>query len=130
LIAVDASALARVLVEKGESGDAARRRLRGQALIAPSLVDAEVLSVLRGLCRSGKLPQARAQIALDLLASLPMQRAPLPPHLPRAWQLRHNYSAYDALYVAVAESADCPLLTCDSRLANGTGAHCPIDVIP
>jgi hypothetical protein len=56
LIVIDASALAKVLIEKGPSADAVRRRLADEALVAPSLVDAEVLSVLRGLTRGGKLP--------------------------------------------------------------------------
>ncbi len=130
MIVIDASALVKVLVEKSDSADAVRERLRGETLGAPSLVDAEVLSTLRGLTLSGKLPEQRAHTALSLLATMPLERAPLPAHLERAWQLRANYSAYDAFYVALAEFAGCPLITSDARLARGTGAICAIEVFP
>jgi predicted nucleic acid-binding protein len=128
LIVVDASALVKALVEKGESADAVRERLHGETLGAPSLVDAEVLSTLRGLTLGGKLPEQRAYAALSLLATMPLERTPLPAQLKRVWQLRANYSAYDAFYVALAESVDCPLITCDARLSRGGGATCAIEV--
>lgn len=128
MIVVDASALVKALVE-GRSGEKARARLRGEALVAPAHVDAELLSVLRGLRRAGKLTATDAQRALALGVRLPMQRVPLTGYVSRAWQLRDNYSAYDALYVALAESLESPLLTADARLANGAGARCPIEVL-
>jgi predicted nucleic acid-binding protein len=132
LIVIDACALVKVLVEKSDSADAVRERLRGETLGAPSLVDAEVLSTLRGLTLGGKLAEQRAHAALPLLllADMPLERAPLPAHLERAWQLRANYSAYDAFYVALAEFAACPLVTCDARLSRGTGATCAIEAFP
>ncbi|WP_250285844.1 MULTISPECIES: type II toxin-antitoxin system VapC family toxin [unclassified Frankia] len=128
MIVVDAGVLVKVLVEKSPSADAARERLRGEILSAPSLIDAEVLSVLRGLALGGKLPEHRASAALSLLAGMPLQRTPLPAHLARAWQLRANYSAYDAFYVALAELLECTLITSDARLSRGTGATCSIEV--
>ncbi|WP_131766489.1 type II toxin-antitoxin system VapC family toxin [Candidatus Protofrankia californiensis] len=130
MIVIDASALVKVLVEKSPSAEAVRKRLRGETLSAPSLIDAEVLSVLRGLTLSGKLPEQRARTALSLLAGIPLQRAPLPAHLARVWQLRANYSAYDAFYVALAELLDCTLITSDARISRGTGANCPVEVFP
>jgi predicted nucleic acid-binding protein len=128
LIVIDTSALVKILVEKSPSAEAVRKRLRGETLSAPSLIDAEVLSVLRGLALAGKLPEQRARTAVSLLARMPLQRAPLPAQLARAWQLRANYSAYDALYVALAEFLDCVLITSDARLSRGTGATCAIEV--
>ena len=41
--------------------------------------------------------------------------------LPRVWQLRHNFSAYDAAYVGLAEKLGAPLITRDGRLAAAPG---------
>jgi len=49
--------------------------------------------------------------------------------LDRAWQLRHNLSFYDGLYVALAEQLGTPLLTLDARLAKATAATAGIDVV-
>jgi predicted nucleic acid-binding protein len=129
LIVVDASVLVKALVEQSRTGEQVRARLRGELLLAPAHIDAELLSVLRGLSRASKLRVASARQALDLVARMPLQRAPLPGYLPRAWELRDNYTAYDALCVALAESVDSPLLTADARLAGGVGARCAIEVI-
>ena len=48
----------------------------------------------------------------------------------RIWALRHNLSAYDASYVALAEALNCPLLTADVRLAGAPGPSCPITLVP
>lgn len=127
MIVIDSSALVKVLVEKSASADAVRGRLRGEALAAPAHLDAEVLSVLRGLTHSGKLPVDRAEAALRLFGTMPIERVQLAAHVPRAWRLRANYSAYDALYVALAEAIDWPLITSDVRLSNGAGARCSIE---
>jgi predicted nucleic acid-binding protein len=128
LIVLDASALVKVLVEKSASADAVRARLRTEALVAPAHLDAEVLSVLRGLALGGKLPADRAEAALRLFRTMPIEHVQLAAHLTRAWQLRTNYSTYDALYIALAEAIDCPLITSDVRLSNGAGARCSIEV--
>ncbi|WP_322780462.1 type II toxin-antitoxin system VapC family toxin [Frankia sp. Cas4] len=128
MIVIDASALVKVLVEDSRSADAVRTRLRGETITAPSLIDAEILSVLRGLTLGGKLPEQRARTALSLLTTIPLQRAPLLAQLARTWQLRANFSAYGAFYVALAEFLDCILITSDARLSRGTGATCPIEV--
>jgi predicted nucleic acid-binding protein len=47
---------------------------------------------------------------------------------PRAWELRANLSAYDALSVALAEQLDAPLLTADSRLARAPGLRCVVEL--
>ncbi|MFZ2157769.1 MAG: type II toxin-antitoxin system VapC family toxin [Bradyrhizobium sp.] len=46
--------------------------------------------------------------------------------LPRVWDLRSHFTAFDAMYVARAEVLDAPLPTCDKRLAASprpSGAH-------
>jgi predicted nucleic acid-binding protein len=39
------------------------------------------------------------------------------PQLAAVWRMRNNRSAYDAAYVALAESLDASLITLDSRMA-------------
>jgi predicted nucleic acid-binding protein len=64
----------------------------------------------------------------DLL-DLPMTVYPTAPLLPRGWQLRDNLTAYDACYIALAETLGCSLLTADTRLEWASGTGCPIEVI-
>jgi predicted nucleic acid-binding protein len=49
--------------------------------------------------------------------------------LPRVWDLRNNITAYDAMYVALAEMLDAPLITRDKRLAASTGHHALIELV-
>ncbi len=87
-------------------------------VIAPQLLDAEVLSVLRSEVSRGNLTEAEALAILDDLAAWDVERVAHQTIIRTAWQYRHNVSAYDALYVAVAQTYNATLLTCDSRLAN------------
>ena len=72
MIVVDASVLTVALVDDGVDGDRARSRLRGERLAAPELVDLEVLSVLRGLVRSGQVLPRSASLAIDDLLAMPI----------------------------------------------------------
>jgi predicted nucleic acid-binding protein len=85
-------------------------------MVAPAVIDAEVLSALRGLERSRALPPTRAAVAVDDLRAAPVERYRLDPLLERAWSLRDRLNAYDALYVALAVELDCPLVTTDDRI--------------
>jgi predicted nucleic acid-binding protein len=92
-------------------------------LIAPELLDAEVLAVVRRAWLHGKLPTARARGALDDLADWQLRRLAHAPLLRTAWTFRHNVSGYDALYLAAGRLYDAPVLTADGPLARvrGTG---------
>lgn len=122
MIVVDSAAVVDALTMV-DGGDELRAVLAGGALHAPSLLDFEVVSALRGLTLGGKISAARAGEALADFDALPIERWPsAPPLRQRAFDLRENLSAYDAAYVVLAETLQCPLLTRDSRLAR-SGVH-------
>jgi predicted nucleic acid-binding protein len=89
----------------------------GAVLHAPYLLDAEVAQVLRRLEQARVLTATRAGEALDDLRALRLVRHAHLPLIERVWELRDNLSAYDALYVALAEALGAPLVTTDRRLA-------------
>ena len=99
------------------------------ALWAPHLVDAEVGHVLRRAVARGEVTPDAADEALFDLARFPLRRAAHVGLLDRAWALRENVSFYDALYVALAERLDEPLLTLDARLATAPGVAAEVVVI-
>lgn len=129
MIVVDASVVVTLLADDGDDGDAARRRVRGERLVAPHLLDVEVTSAWRRLAAAGHLDERRSQLALDDLRQLRVERIPHLPLLPRCWELRHTLTTYDAAYVAAAELADVVLLTADRRIARAEGPRCEIEVL-
>jgi predicted nucleic acid-binding protein len=130
LIIADASFLVMALGDDGADGARARDRLRGEELAAPHLVDVEVTSVLRRSVLNGTITVQRATQALQDLADLAIERVVHTTLLPRIWELRSNYTSYDACYVAVAELFRAPLLTYDARMASAPGARCTFEVFP
>ena len=126
MIVADASAVVAALLNDGP----ARQSLSSQPVHAPHLVDAEVLSVLRRLNLAGRLDQHLAEAMIEALAHLGIRRHGGTGLLFRIWGLRGNLSAYDASYVALAESLGCPLLSADRRLARAPGALCVIHLVP
>jgi predicted nucleic acid-binding protein len=130
LIIADASFLVMALGDDGADGARARDRLRGEELAAPHLVDVEVTSVLRRSALNGTITVQRATQALQDLADLAIERVIHTTMLPRIWELRSNYTSYDACYVAVAELFHAPLLTYDARMASAPGARCTFEVFP
>jgi len=87
-----------------------------QSLHAPHLLDVEVAQVLRRYVREKTITEQRGEEALEDLGDLPLNRYPHDFLLPRVWELRATLTAYDAVYVALAELLDAPLLTCDGRI--------------
>ena len=128
MIVVDCAALVDAL-SLAPGTEELRLFLATEDLHAPSLLDYEIVSALRGLTRSGQLSQDRALDLLTDFDDLPIQRWPPVDVLRRrAYQLRDNISAYDAAYVALAEALQCPLLTRDTRLTRATGHSAKIIV--
>ena len=130
MLVVDASVLAVALLDDGADGDAVRRRLHGETLAAPALIDLEVVSVWRGLARGGHVDARRVGLALDDLRYLPIERVEHTPLLARCWDLRDNLTVYDAVYVALAEVLEASLLTGDRRLARAAGPRCFVELVP
>lgn len=130
MIVIDASVMLELLLNTTVAPRVARRLFApGESLHAPHLLDIEVAQVLRRYCRAGELSYERGREALLDLTDMPLARYPHDLFLPRIWELRHNLSAYDASYVALAEALDAQLLTRDLRLASSTGHDADIDVI-
>lgn len=115
MIVIDASAMIEALVGR----DADPVLLDGLAgeIAAPHLLDTEVLSVLRGLTLGGKLDETDADDARSTYFAFNIARHEAQPLADRVWELRHQYTSYDASYLALAEALDAPLYTCDRKLA-------------
>lgn len=130
MIVVDASALLEFLLQTSLGTRVEARLFRGDdEFHAPHLVDVEVTQGLRRLVRTGEVSAARAAEAIADLASLDLHRHPHLDLLTRAWQLRDNVTAYDAMYVALGEALDAPVVTCDQPLAKSPGHRARIEVV-
>lgn len=129
MIVVDASVIVTALGDDGPDGDHARQRLRGERLAAPHLIDLEVASAWRRLVAAGALDSRRAQMALDDLQALRLDRVAHGPLLDRCWELRDNLTIYDAAYVVLAELLDVTLVTADRKLSNARGARSAVEVL-
>ncbi len=118
MIVVDASAVLDGLLRAREHDGIARCLVGAtEPLAAPDLLDVEVLSVLRRWERNGEITNARAIQAFADLDALPVIRYPARALTARAWKLRHNLTAYDAQYVALAQELAAALLTTDEGMA-------------
>jgi predicted nucleic acid-binding protein len=127
---LDASVLVEYLTG-GEHADSSRRHLMASPgwLWAPHLVDAEVGQALRGVVRAGELTAKAAAAALTDLMEMRLQRVSHHLLAGRAWELRENVSFYDALYVALAEQLEAPLVTLDAKLAKAPGLRAEIELV-
>ncbi len=96
---------------------------------APHLIDVEISQVLRRYVLRGALSERRGATALHRWRGFDVERYPHEPFLDRVWQLRANFSAYDAVYVALAEALSTVLVTGDRKLAGAPGANAPIELI-
>ncbi len=130
MLVVDASVLFEVVADTPTAEPIRDRLLADDDHAAPHLIDAEVLAVIQTHRRTGALDATASAQAVDDLRSWPGERWSHRPLLERAWELRDNVRAYDALYVALAEALDVTLLTIDRRLAKVRGLRCAVEVAP
>lgn len=126
MIVLDASAGVSALLREGR----ARRLVETESVHVPHLIDIEVASALRRLVAAGKLRNRDAEFAITAWSRLGLTRYAATPLLQRVWELKSSISAYDAVYVALAENLGCELVTGDGRLAGANGMQCSITVVP
>jgi predicted nucleic acid-binding protein len=130
MIVVDASALLEVLLRTPIAKTVQRWLFDSrETLHAPHLLDVEVAQVIRRYAATGEIDSERGRMALVDLADFPLHRYPHGFLLPRVWNLRNNLTAYDAVYVALAEALDARLLTRDQRLAAAAGHHARVELV-
>jgi predicted nucleic acid-binding protein len=130
MLVLEASCLIEVLL-RTPAANAVERLIftTGQTLHAPHLIDIEVAQVIRRYAAKGEINGERGRQALEDLADTQLQRYPHAFLLPRIWELRHNITAHDAAYVALAEALDANLLTRDRRLAASIGHHARVVLV-
>jgi predicted nucleic acid-binding protein len=122
---VDAGVIVALLAD-----DLPPERLGEEELAAPHLLDSEVTNVLRRLVRQGLLNETQGRAALEGFERLTLSRYPTGWLRSRMWELRHDLSAYDATYVALAERIGATaLLTTDERLTRAPGLDCVVELV-
>lgn len=121
---LDASTVVEVVIN-GPLAGSIRQTLAGleDSFIAPHLIDIEVMSALRRLAAEKRIESHRFEAFRASLEMFPLVRYSPTPLLLRIWELRHNFTCYDATYIALAEATDSTLYTCDAKLKKGHRAR-------
>lgn len=123
-IVVDASVVLAALVDRGAGGAWARAALRDHDPAAPTHLHVEVSNVLRRAVLAGRIGRDTATLVHRDLVQIPVAVFPFEPLGDRVWELHPTVTAYDAVYVALAEVLDAQLWTLDQRLASASGPRC------
>ena len=119
MIVIDASAVLEILAKTQTGLDLAS--VLGPELHAPQIIDLEVANAVRRWELSGLIGRKDGGAILDVYRAMNIRRYDHAPLLGEIWELRHNLTAYDAAFVALADALEVPLVTCDARLANAPG---------
>ena len=128
MIVLDACVLIEVLLGTATGKRLHERLFDGDPILhVPHLADLEVLQVLRGLVRAKEISVDLALTAAASLQALDLVRHPHDDLIPRIFELRHNLTAYDAVYLALAESLEASLLTCDRAFEAVPGRRAIVD---
>lgn len=132
MIILDASAAADACLRLEPESSWVRGRLAepDESLHAPHLIDVEVMGAIRKSILSGIVPEARGRQAFEAFCAMRIKRYVHAAFLERAWQLRANLTASDAMYVALAEALDAPLVTTDERLGRAPGHRARVQAFP
>lgn len=126
---VDASVAVHAILGLPLAQEARRLVFSDAGAAAPDLLNAEVLHTIRAHERRGRLAAGRSREAIEDLLDLPITRYPSLQLTDRAWQLRHNFTAYDAMYVALAEALETSFVTADGNLARAVASHALVPVV-
>jgi predicted nucleic acid-binding protein len=129
MLIVDAGCLYEVVADTARAGDVRARLAADPEHAAPSVVDVEVVSVIRRDYLLGHLDATAADQALEDLRDWPGERFGHRPLLGRVWELKGSLRTWDAFYVALAEALQGTLITADGRLARAPGPRCAIEVV-
>jgi predicted nucleic acid-binding protein len=127
-VVVDASALVELLLLTRRAA-AVLQAVGNTEMVAPDVINPEVLSSLRRREREGALRAGRAAQAVDDLLDAPLRRLPTLPLMPAVWTLRANVTSDDACYVALARDLGCPLVTGDLKLSRAPGLGVPLVIV-
>ncbi len=127
-VVIDASALFELVV-KSELAPAVAQAVGVTDMVAPDVVNPEVLSMLRRVERRGTLTAQRAVQAVDDLMDAPVRRFSTLPLLAEAWTLGANVTPADACYVVLARVLRCPLVTADRNLSRAPGLGIPLVMV-
>lgn len=130
MIVVDTSAIIGVLAGQPQVPQLVDRLISDGDLHAPHLLDVEFQHALRRLVVARTMSDERAADARTDFVALTIIRYPHVSLADRMWELRHNVTAYDAAFLALAEALDAPLVTCDGRLARAPGHAASVEVFP
>jgi predicted nucleic acid-binding protein len=124
LIVLDASVVVELLIN-GPLADSIRTELAGrdESLLVPHLIEVEVISAIRKMAAGRRIDPHLSGQFLEGLAALPAERYSHTPLIGRIWKLRHNFTAYDAAYITLAEATKSVLYTCDEKLRKGHRAR-------
>ncbi len=123
-LVIDASFVVAALVDSGPDGTWAEQLLGADDLAAPHLMPVETANILRRAERAGDISSDIAALAHGDLLALTVTLFRYEPFAARVWELRDNVTAYDAWYVALAESVDGRLATLDRKLSQAPGPQC------
>jgi predicted nucleic acid-binding protein len=130
MIVLDASAVVELLLDTATGRRVSTLIADAEVgLHVPHLLDVETISALRRFAREGLVDDEEAEAAIDNLLALDLQRHSHEGLLERVWALRKNVSAYDAIYVALAEALNATLITCDGRLARASATQARVEVV-
>ncbi len=125
---VDTSALVELFTVDAPELDAfLADRLAGVIPHVPDIIDVEFHHALRGLLLGSKIGSSRAEQARSLFNDTPKIHFPTADLTERIWSLRHNLGAYDACFIALAESLEVPLITCDDKQMGASGHQAEIE---
>ena len=127
VIVLDASAAVELVLETS-AGERVAGRLRGESIHAPAHLDVEVVSAIRRVVIRELISDRDGLVAVDEFRGLAIRRWTIPPFVDRSYELRATHTFADALYVALAEAIDVPLLTTDERLMCSYGHDARIEI--